>query len=307
MHTAVTPPRPIVFGELLFDQFPDGQRVPGGAPFNVCWHLAGFGQAPLLISALGDDEPGQQFKGLMADWGMDLSGIQTVAQATGEVRVGIDDQGEPKYEIAPDQAWDHIDADMAQALVRDVPVPLFCHGTLALREHASRAALETLRDGLSLPTLVDVNLRPPWWRTELLMQSLTQATWAKLNDDELRSACAAEGLSDGNRATMAKNLRARHGLELLLITAGADGALLVSSNEIVHGQAAKVSELVDTVGAGDAFTAALIIGLIEGWSPQLLLRRAAAFAADIVAIRGATCDDRGLYRQHLQCWRQGES
>jgi fructokinase len=306
MHTADTSPRPIVFGELLFDQFPDGQQVPGGAPFNVCWHLVGFGQAPLLISAVGDDEPGQRIQRLMTHWGMDLSGIQTVAQATGEVLVGIDDQGEPGYRIAPAQAWDHIDADTAQALVREVPVPLFCHGTLALREHGSRIALETLRDGLGLPTLVDVNLRPPWWQTEVLMQSLTQATWAKLNDDELRRACAAEGLPDGNRVTMAKNLRARHGLELLLITVGADGALLVSSNAIVHEPAVKVSALVDTVGAGDAFTAVLIIGLIEGWSPHTLLRRAAAFAADIVAIRGATCADRGLYQQHLQCWRQGE-
>lgn len=306
MNPANTVPRPIVFGELLFDRFADGQSIPGGAPFNVCWHLAGFGQAPLLISAVGDDEPGQRIQALMADWGMDLSGVQIVAQTTGEVRVDIDDQGEPHYEIVAGQAWDHIDAGTAQALVRDIPVLLFCHGTLALREHSSRIAVETLRDGLGLPTLVDINLRPPWWQTEVLMQSLTQATWAKLNDDELRHACAGAGLPDGTRATMAKNLRARHGLELLLVTAGADGALLVTRNEIVHEHAPKVSGVVDTVGAGDAFTAVLIIGLIEGWPPQLLLRRAVAFAADIVAIRGATCHDRGLYERHLQCWRQGE-
>ena len=243
MNNGETAPRPIVFGELLFDRFADGQRVPGGAPFNVCWHLAGLGQAPLLISAVGDDEAGRQFKKLMADWGMDLSGIQAVAQATGEVQVGLDDHGEPGYEIAPGQAWDHIDADTAQALVRDVPVLLFCHGTLALREHPSRLALETLRDGLGLPTLVDINLRPPWWQTEVLMQSLTQATWAKLNDDELRQACVAAGLPDGSRVTMAKNLRARHGLELLLITVGADGALLLTGNETVHEQAPRVPDL----------------------------------------------------------------
>lgn len=296
-------PRPIVFGELLYDCFPDGQRVPGGAPFNVCWHLQGFGHAPLLISAVGDDGPGRRIRETMSDWGMDLNGLQTVAAPTGRVQISIVD-GEPKYRIDPGQAWDHIDATDAKAVVLEQTVSLLSHGTLALREPTSRFALETLRDSFDVPSLLDANLRPPWSQPHTLSESLSQASWVKLNAAELRQACANQDLPPGSLTTQARNLRARYGLDMLLVTDGANGALLMTSGEIAHQESTKLEDIVDTVGAGDAFTAVMIIGIDEGWPPHLILRRAVDFSAAIVRQRGATSDDRDLYRDTLDNWQQ---
>lgn len=302
MTATTTPARPIIFGEILFDCFPDGHDVLGGAPFNVAWHLQGFGLSPLLISAVGEDAPGARIQAAMRDWGMDLTGLQTNQQPTGSVQVSFND-GEPAYDIVADRAWDAIDASQARASVEDLPVMLLYHGTLALRSHASRNALETLRDGLRLPTLVDVNLRPPWWQQEVVRGSLSQARWGKLNDHELRDASNSEGLPEADLATMAQNLRARHGLDLLVVTEGAKGALLVTSTEVVQEAPPPVSEIVDTVGAGDAFSAVLVVGILQGWPLQLSLRRALHFAADIVAQRGATHADPALYQRHRQRWQ----
>ena len=297
--------RPIVFGEILYDHFPDGRQRPGGAPFNVCWHLRGFGYSPLLISATGDDQAGQRLRHSMREWGLDLGGLQTNPRATGAVHVSQRD-GEPVFDIAPESAWDAIDADQARAALGDTAVMLLYHGTLALRSHTSRNALETLRDGLGLPTLVDINLRPPWWQSETLSESLTQATWAKLNHHELRSACDCEGLPSADLVTMAQTLRARHGLDLLLITEGAGGAMLVSSDEIAHEAAPviTVTDAGDSVGAGDAFSAIIVIGLLQDWPPQLTLRRAVRFASRIIAQDGATAHDPELYQQQQQDWKR---
>lgn len=303
MTAPTTASRPIIFGEILFDCFPDGHNVLGGAPFNVAWHLQGFGLSPLVISAVGDDTLGARIKSAMLDWGMDLSGLQTNHLPTGSVQVSFND-GEPSYDIVADRAWDAIDATQAGAAVQDLPVMLLYHGTLALRSHDSRVALETLRDGLNLPTLVDVNLRPPWWQQEVVRGSLSQARWGKLNDHELRAASDSEGLPDADLATMAQNLRARHGLDLLVVTEGARGALLVTSTEVIHEAPPAVSNIVDTVGAGDAFSAVLVVGLLQDWPLQLTLRRALQFAADIVTQRGATNNDPALYQRHRQRWQE---
>ena len=306
MTAPISATRPIIFGEILFDCFPDGHHVLGGAPFNVAWHLQGFGLPPLVISAVGDDALGARIKTAMRDWGMDLSGLQTNQQPTGSVQVSFNN-GEPAYDIITDRAWDAIDANQARAAVAEQAVMLLYHGTLALRSHDSRVALETLRDGLCLPTLVDVNLRPPWWQHGIVRGSLSQARWGKLNDHELRAASDSEALPDTDLATMAKNLRARHGLDLLVVTEGARGALLVTSSEIVHEAPPTVSNIVDTVGAGDAFSAVLVIGLMENWPLQQTLQRALHFAADIVTQRGATNNDAALYQRHRQHWQVGST
>ena len=297
-------PRPIVFGEILFDCFPDGHDVLGGAPFNVCWHLQGFGLSPRLISAVGDDDLGARIRAAMTDWGMDQSGLQTNSRPTGTVQVTIND-GEPAYDIVPERAWDAIDAEQARAAVKDLPIVLLYHGTLALRSRQSRIALETLRDGLGLPTLVDVTLRPPWWNGKVVRESLTQATWGKLNNHELREACDSEGLPTSGLATMARTLRARHGLDLLVVTEGAGGAMLVAADEVVHDTPPTVSDIVDTVGAGDAFSSVLVVGLLEGWPLHLMLHRALRFAACIVTQRGATSNNPELYRRQRVAWENG--
>ena len=100
--------RPVLFGEVLFDVFPPGTQVLGGAPFNVAWHLQGFGLRPLLISSVGADDRGKQIKKRMQEWGMETSGLQTDEQhPSGIVQVSFNN-GQPSYEILSDQAYDFI-------------------------------------------------------------------------------------------------------------------------------------------------------------------------------------------------------
>ena len=108
---------PIVVGEVLFDEMPDGVRVLGGAPFNVAWHLAAFGLRPLMISRVGADDAGDEVLAAMESWGMDTSGVQRdPVHPTGKVRVELD-AGEPTFEILPGQAYDHVDGDRAVRLI----------------------------------------------------------------------------------------------------------------------------------------------------------------------------------------------
>ena len=151
--------RPLVFGEVLYDHFPDGGVVLGGAPFNVAAHLQAFGAAPLLISRVGDDPLGHRIRDTMLHLGMDTSGLQLdSAHPTGTVDVSIE-QGEPHFTILPERAYDFIDASQ----VPPISAPsLLYHGSLALREASSRCALEQLAARAGAPMFMDVNLRAPW-------------------------------------------------------------------------------------------------------------------------------------------------
>ena len=103
-----------IFGEVLFDHFPDGTRVLGGAPFNVAWHLQAFGQSPHFISRVGNDSAGEAIRNAMHEWGMDTRGLQTdPARPTGRVEVSFVD-GEPTYDIVHPCAYDAIEADAAE-------------------------------------------------------------------------------------------------------------------------------------------------------------------------------------------------
>ena len=106
------PGRPVVVGEVLFDHFPDGSRVLGGAPFNLAWHLRAMGLEPLLITRVGSDPEGAEVLETMARWGLDVSAVQLDHRhATGAVHVRFDG-GEPVFDIPSGQAWDHLEAGL---------------------------------------------------------------------------------------------------------------------------------------------------------------------------------------------------
>ena len=131
-----------ILGEVLFDQFPDGQQVLGGAPFNVAWHLQAFGQNPCFISRVGNDDMGKRIRQTMADWGMAVGDLQTDPDyPTGTVKVSIDED-EPSYEILANQAYDFISA---QQLNPGCQYKVIYHGTLALRNSISEQALNELK------------------------------------------------------------------------------------------------------------------------------------------------------------------
>jgi len=293
---------PVVIGEVLFDVFPDGSRVLGGAPFNVAWHLQALGLAPLMVTRIGDDDAGDQVRASMEGWGMDISGLQVDEEVpTGEVQVTLDD-GEPSFEILPDRAWDRLDGEAALAIIREAGGDLLYHGSLVARSDRSAAAVRAVRDGSALPVFVDVNLRDPWWTVDGVFGLVTGAHWVKLNRDELHRLGGGPAPGAAGLERAAGGFLERHGLDRLIVTCGADGAVVRSGGEAVQGRPEAPAEIVDTVGAGDAFSAVWILGLAWGWSLRSTLARALEFAAGICGVRGATTDDQMYYRRYLDRW-----
>ena len=194
-----------IYGEVLFDHFPDGTQVLGGAPFNVAWHLQAFGQSPLLISRVGSDPEGTQVRAAMRDWSLSSNSLQTDAlHPTGKVTVTFQD-GEPSYNIVPDCAYDHIE---------EVSLPecrLLYHGTLASRFATSANTLRKLRNSTPGSVFVDVNLRSPWWNEALVQELVVGADWVKLNSDELALLTGATASGENARAFLQQyRLRSRH-------------------------------------------------------------------------------------------------
>lgn len=286
-----------IFGEVLFDHFPDGSCVLGGAPFNAAWHLQAFGQAPCFISRIGRDQTGQAVHDAMQDWQMDMSGLQRdIEHPTGAVQVAIED-GEPSYLIVPEQAYDFIN-------VKDLPVMrgqgLLYHGTLALRNAVSRATLQTLKQQHAGRVFMDVNLRAPWWQKDEVLALVNAADWVKLNHHELQ---ALNGESADLNKTMQSFLE-NHRLQGLVVTRGAEGAVaLNAAGEYASVAPVESLTVVDTVGAGDAFAAVLMLGIQLKWSLPQTLERAQSFASALVGRRGATVHDSAFYQPFIADWQ----
>ncbi len=290
--------QPVIFGEVLFDIFPDGSRVLGGAPFNVAWHLQAFGCDPLFVSRIGEDALGEQVSAAMRQWGMQITGLQVdPVHPTGEVRVSIEN-GEPAYDIVANQAYDYINSADLPAIES---VSLSYHGTLALRNHQSASALDALLQSGHAPVFLDINLRPPWWNREAAKRILERATWLKLNEHELAELLE----SDIDVKAGAAALIEQYGLSLLIVTRGKQGASMYSdSGKILNVAPEGVSKVVDTVGAGDAFTSVCLLGLMQAWDMQKILQRAQQFASAVVGVRGATIVDRGFYEPFISEWQK---
>jgi len=153
-----------------------------------------------------------------------------------------------------------------------------------------------------LPLFVDVNLRDPWWRQEWLDDALDQARWAKLNEHELRMLSPSDAAADVK--TQADELLRARDLEWLVVTRGGEGALVLADGEVVETTPGRVEGLVDTVGAGDAFSSVTILGLLRGWPLPALVQRAVDFAAAVCRMRGATGRDRDLYGNYMRKWTE---
>ncbi len=287
--------QPLIFGEVLFDCFPDGARVLGGAPFNVAWHCQGFGLEPVFISRLGDDDNGRSILSAMQDWGMSTAGMQLDNKhATGIVDVSFIEQ-EPQYTIVENSAWDFIDAP---AIESEAPLILY-HGSLALRNDVSRVALQQIKQQHQGAIFVDINLRLPWWTADIIDYALNGCSHLKLNEHELELIVKQAG----DTAQHVQFLFDQYPLELLILTQGEQGAKAYTRNgDVLSVTPQRSDSVIDTVGAGDAFSSVILLGLCRGWSLDESLQRAQQFASRVVGIRGATSRDQVFYRSLSSEW-----
>ena len=283
-----------IFGEVLFDTFPDGSAVLGGAPFNVAWNLTAFQAGPKIITAIGEDEPGMKIQERMRDWQMNCDHLAVLPDyPTGKVTVRLTD-GEPSYTIEENQAYDNIPLT---ALPEQTTGYLY-FGSLALRTAHNRAILAELKKRHQGKVFIDINLRLPFWDKESILSLLQDANWLKLNESEL--ALIGKGTGMESRA---HQLVADCGLDGIVVTCGSKGAFAIDSDgKELQVSPKQAKEVQDTVGAGDAFASVLLLGLLRSWSLQDTLQRAQGFASDVVGIQGAVSTDRTFYEQHLQSW-----
>lgn len=288
------PKRPVVFGEVLFDCF-EGDEIPGGAPLNVAWHLQALGWNPLLISRVGRDDAGRRMVALMRDWGMDTTGIQHDLQhPTGRVEIQMDGKSH-SFDILGDQAYDYIEPAVACSAVNPFRCGVFYHGSLALRGKSS-TALERLFEAAEPPVFLDINLREPWWSKDDVLAMIKRANILKLNDEEL-ALLQPDYMKGTNPEETLPKVRKEWGLDVLWLTLGKQGALYCSQTTDVMWVKPDDDDapVVDTVGAGDAFSAAILGGHLKGSSPEATAECATLLATRICGRKGATVADPDVY------------
>jgi fructokinase len=274
----------------------------GGAPFNAAWHLRALGLDPLLITRVGNDDLGDRIIAAMVEWGMDTRGVQRdLERPTGAVEVSLGDDG-PAYEIVPDRAWDALDGAQALAAVAGAEAKILYHGSLIARGERSAATLNSLRSVTGLPVFLDVNLRDPWWDGDTVRHLLFGTRWLKLNEEELRRL--GEAPEDGTEVTAAvlRAVRTRYALDTVVLTRGAEGALVVGPAGAIEGAPPQSVPEVDTVGAGDAFSAVWIAGLLLGWPERTTFDRATAFASLVCGVRGGVIAEPEVYARLREQW-----
>lgn len=270
--------RVVAVGEILWDLLP-AERQLGGAPANFLQHARSLGADASLVTRIGDDALGREAVAMLRARGVATDLIQIDPSApTGTVGVELGSDRQPRFTIHEQVAWDRLAVeDAALTAVRGADA--VCFGSLAQRTPAGAEAVRRYVAEAPVAALrcFDVNLRPPFVQREVIAASLEQANVLKLNDQELPVLATMFGLGATEEGQLTE-LRRRYGLRLIALTRGAQGSLLVGEAGRSE-QPAVTVEVADTVGAGDAFTAALVLDMLHGWPLDETHRRAAEVAA----------------------------
>jgi fructokinase len=256
-------PKVVGVGEVLWDAFPDGEAF-GGAPANFVSHCLSLGAQSGIISCVGEDERGVKARHFLDQHGVDTAGLVTSAECpTGVVLVTLDEAGKPEYEIKQGVAWDHIPFTSAmQTLCAEADA--ICFGSLSQRNPASQATIMRCLEATRPECLrvFDINLRQAYYTPAIIRSSLQQANALKLNDEELPLVAELLGLSGTSEEQLRGVVEACE-LRLAILTCGPDGALMMTPTES-NFAVPPDDPVVNTVGAGDSFTAATIMGFLNG-------------------------------------------
>ena len=291
-------PLAVGIGEVLWDVFPGGRRL-GGAPANFAFHVSRLGCRGAVASRVGDDLLGREALARLDALGVDRSRIQMdPALPTGTVTVSVDAQGLPAYTIESGVAWEALQCpDTLSSLAPEADA--ICFGTLASRGERTLATVKRFLEAASPRCLriFDVNFRLPLPPPERVRALLERCDVLKVNADELPQVAAMCGVAGEPVA----GLWAQFNLKLLAVTLGDRGSLLCTAKERREEPGLSV-QVVDTVGAGDAFTAALAAGLMEGADLRTIHRRAARLSAFVCTQEGAT-PETGAFIRNDPCFR----
>lgn len=266
-------------GEALWDMLPDGKQL-GGAPANFAYHVKRLGLPARVVSAVGKDALGEEILQIFQDKEIPAL-VQQVSYPTGTVQVSLDEAGIPSYEIKTAVAWDNIPytAELEELAHHTQVV---CFGSLAQRNKVSydtiNRFLDEMPDSEEVLKVFDINLRQHFYTKEVLHRSLDRCNILKINDEELEQVSDIFSLADTSMEERCRKLIATYQLKMVILTCGEHGSYVITPENVSYKDTPHV-EVVDTVGAGDAFTAAFIVGVLRGNS----ISEAHQLAVDIAA------------------------
>ena len=272
-------------GEVLWDVLPEGKKL-GGAPANFAYHVSQFGFESRIVSAIGPDMLGEELLSGLGDKGLDCM-IETVPYPTGTVQVELDGNGIPCYDIRQDVAWDNIPFTPGlEALAKTTGA--VCFGSLAQRSPVSMDTINRFIDSMPEGSLriFDINLRQNFYTKDIVCNSMRKCNILKINDEELETVSRMFELPDGTQQSRAKVLLSMFGLKVLILTCGATGSHVFTADEYSYLETPEVN-VVDTVGAGDSFTAAFVSGLLKGLDIRQAHRLAVETSAFVCTQEGA--------------------
>lgn len=297
------PNQVLIIGEVLADVFPE-QTIIGGAPYNVARHLHALGLNPTMLTRVGEDAYGEKILHEMAASGLNTAGVQRDQNfPTGQVKVTFTPQGH-RFEILNHQAYDFLDENIALDFVSTQEPAMLYLGTLALRNPQARTVAKKIVEKINCSIFCDINLRAPWYSAEVIDWALQIADTVKINHEELAEIAPMLGIA-GSEEAQTHTIIQQYQLKQLLLTRGEAGSWWLDQHVEIKkiGQAHIEKPLIDTVGAGDAYSAVAILGLLNGWETEAILQRASTFSAAICTERGAVPQEKNFYTPFLESWR----
>jgi len=276
----------IAVGEIVWDMLPAGKQL-GGAPLNFAFFSKELGAEAYAVSAIGNDVLGDETLAVASATGVNLDYLQRNNLPTSRVLISLDNEGVPQYEIVENVAWDALECpQMILDLVKDASV--MCWGSLAQRSVTSRQSVLAMLSAApkECVKVFDINIRQHYYSREVIETSLGYADILKLNEDELPLVASILGLS-GPEHDIVSQLIEKYALKYLVYTHGADFSEVFSATgEYSHVPTPKV-RVVDTVGAGDSFTAVFVTSILQGLSMAESHARAVEVSAYVCTQNGA--------------------
>lgn len=277
--------RIVGFGEALWDVFPEGRKI-GGAPANFAYHVAQWGLDSCAVSAIGNDELGDDIVRKFEENGLNYR-LERVDFPTGTVQVTLDENKVPSYNIMEGVAWDNIPmTPELEALARDCRA--VCFGSLAQRSAVSRATINAFIDMMPEDSLkiFDINLRQHYYTEEIICDSMKKADILKINDEEILVVAQLLDVTEKSEREICKVLLDKFDLRMVILTCGDRGSYVLTRDESSWVDTPKVS-VVSTVGAGDSFTGTFIASILLGKTLRQAHEAAVKVSAYVCTCQGA--------------------
>ena len=272
-------------GEALWDMLPEGKKI-GGAPANFAYHAAQFGMDTMAVSALGDDDLGNEIAQKFAEKKLNVL-MPRVPFPTGTVQVSLDAQGVPTYDIKEGVAWDNIPfTPELEEVARNCRA--VCWGSLAQRNEVSRNTIHRFLDATPKDCLkiFDINLRQNFYNEELLLESFKRCDILKINDEELVTIGRLFGYPGLDMTNKCWLILGKYNLDALVLTCGVNGSYVFTPGAMSFLETPKV-EVADTVGAGDSFTGSFCAAYLSGIPVSEAHRLAVETSAFVCTQNGA--------------------